>query len=547
MDKKDHQSNELTTETEIPPLPILDEKIRHLFISNFAGSDGFSVAFHIVQKMEKALHDMEHYYRGMLDSIKDVIFRVDRDGNLIFINPSWEQQTGFSIMESLSRQLVDFVHAEDRQVLLNYFERISKSYGAEGNLELRWGKKSGAYFWVDLSARLITDMNGEIAGITGTLRDITEQKQAAEKIHLQIERLSALKAIDLSIASSLDLNSTLAILLEHITTLMNVDAANVFLYNKQQNILETSTWRGFRYHGINNVRLKPGENFAGMAAAKQEIIFIKDLRSQYKSMPNSTALYAEGFVSYFAIPLVSKGNIKGVLEVFHRSSLAQDEDWMEFLKALATQMAIAIDNAELFVGMQRSNIELVLAYDETIEGWSKALDLRDKETEGHTQRVTEMTVNLAASMGFDSNEIVHIRRGSLLHDIGKLAIPDYILLKPGTLTAEEWDLMKKHPLFAHEMLSSISFLRQSLDIPCFHHEKWDGTGYPYGLKGETIPVAARIFALVDVWDAITSSRPYRLAWTQEDAIKYIQSLSGTHFDPSLVGVFVDFIKSTVVQ
>lgn len=220
---------------------------------------------------------------------------------------------------------------------------------------------------------------------------------------------------------------------------------------------------------------------------------------------------------------------------------------MEFLKALATQMAIAIDNAELFVGMQRSNIELVLAYDETIEGWSKALDLRDKETEGHTQRVTEMTVNLAASMGFDSNEIVHIRRGSLLHDIGKLAIPDYILLKPGTLTAEEWDLMKKHPLFAHEMLSSISFLRQSLDIPCFHHEKWDGTGYPYGLKGETIPVAARIFALVDVWDAITSSRPYRLAWTQEDAIKYIQSLSGTHFDPSLVGVFVDFIKSTVVQ
>jgi putative two-component system response regulator len=181
--------------------------------------------------------------------------------------------------------------------------------------------------------------------------------------------------------------------------------------------------------------------------------------------------------------------------------------------------------------------ELITAYDKTIEGWSRALDLRDKETEGHSQRVTEMTVRLARVAGLSEEALKHVRRGGLLHDVGKLGIPDAILLKAEKLTASEWEIMRKHPVYAYEWLSRIEYLLPALDIPYSHHEKWDGSGYPCGLKGEEIPLAARLFAIVDVWDALTSDRPYRKAMTIEEALEYIRSQSGKHFDPEVVRMF----------
>ena len=231
-----------------------------------------------------------------------------------------------------------------------------------------------------------------------------------------------------------------------------------------------------------------------------------------------------------------------MLEVFHRSVLSPDSEWLDFLETLARQGAIAIDNSQLFEGLQRSNFELGLAYEGTIEGWSRALDLRDKETEGHTQRVTALTVALARRLKFADKDIVHVRRGGLLHDIGKMGVPDAILLKPGPLTDEEWVVMKKHPTFAFELLSPIRYLKfAAIDIPYCHHEKWDGTGYPCGLKGDQIPLSARIFAIVDVWDALTSDRPYRPAWPSEKVLEHVRSLSGTHFDPMVVQEFLAMI------
>jgi putative two-component system response regulator len=188
--------------------------------------------------------------------------------------------------------------------------------------------------------------------------------------------------------------------------------------------------------------------------------------------------------------------------------------------------------------LEQLNTEILNAYDKTIEGWSNALDLRDKETEGHTKRVTERTVALARAFGMSEEQINHVRRGALLHDVGKLGVPDSILLKPGKLTDEEWVIMRLHPVYAYEWLSQITYLRPSLDIPFCHHEKWDGTGYPRGLKGEEIPVSARLFAVIDVWDAITSDRPYRKPMTHEEANQYILSQSGRHFDPAVVELFV---------
>jgi cyclic di-GMP phosphodiesterase len=193
--------------------------------------------------------------------------------------------------------------------------------------------------------------------------------------------------------------------------------------------------------------------------------------------------------------------------------------------------------------LQEANAHLLSAYEATIEGWSHALDLRDRETEGHSQRVTELTVKLAQALGMSDDDIVHLRRGALLHDMGKIGVPDSILYKPAALTDEEWAIMRKHPQFVYDMLSSVEYLRPALNIPYCHHEKWDGTGYPRRLKGEQIPLAARLFAVADVWDALTSDRPYRPAWSQEDALTFIREQSGSHFDPQVVDLFFRVIES----
>jgi len=197
--------------------------------------------------------------------------------------------------------------------------------------------------------------------------------------------------------------------------------------------------------------------------------------------------------------------------------------------------------------LSRSENDLISTYDKTLEGWSLALELRDEATQGHTKRVTELTLELARAMGIEEAKITNIRRGALLHDIGKIGIPDRILLKPGPLTKAERKMIEMHPVFAREMLNTIEFLHPAMDIPTFHHEKWDGKGYPTGLFREEIPIAARIFAVIDVWDALTSDRPYRKAWPYEKALAYIISNSGTHFDPEVVTVFSKMVEKSGVK
>lgn len=193
--------------------------------------------------------------------------------------------------------------------------------------------------------------------------------------------------------------------------------------------------------------------------------------------------------------------------------------------------------------LNQSKLDLLNAYDRTLEGWSMALELRDQETEGHTRRVAELTMDLAVLMGFEGDDLVNIRRGALLHDIGKMGIPDKILLKPGELTPEEWQIMRKHPEFAYELLWPIEYLRPAIPIPHSHHEWWDGTGYPLGLAQEEIPLPARIFAVIDVWDAMSSDRPYRKALPENKVCEYLVASKGIHFDPRVVEVFFDMLAS----
>lgn len=257
------------------------------------------------------------------------------------------------------------------------------------------------------------------------------------------------------------------------------------------------------------------------------------------------ATQTKNFAAYHGLPLIANGELKGVLEVCHRQPHKFDEEWLDFFEILGGQTAIAIDHISLLKSLQQSNLNLQLAYDSTIEGWSRALDLRDKETEGHSLRVTQMTLRLARLMKVDDAKLIHIRRGALLHDIGKLGIADAILLKPGKLNDEEWQIMKRHPQYAYEMLSPIAYLQAALEIPYCHHEKWDGSGYPRGLKGEEIPLAARIFAVADVWDALVSDRPYHKGWSTEEVYHYIRGEAGHYFDPQVVTLFFQIMNQPI--
>lgn len=392
-------------------------------------------------------------------------------------------------------------------------------------------------YWFD--ARLVPSSDGQIIAI---IRDITKYKQTEEEIQHHLKHLAALRSIDLIISSSLDLNLTSSMLLSHVTSQLNVDAANILLFNSQNNLLEYGSGIGFRTDALKRTRLHLGEELAGQAALQRRMIHIPELSTQKTGFARSLNFEKEAFISYYGIPLIAKGQIYGVLELFHRNKLAPKQDWLDFMQMLAGQVAIAIENAMLFKGLQQSNLELTLAYDSTIEGWSRALDLRDRDTEGHTQRVTEMTVRLARRLGHKDADLIHIRRGAMLHDIGKMAIPDSILLKPGPLTNEEWEIIRKHPRYAHELLAPIPFLSQALDIPHYHHEKWDGTGYPHGLKENQIPLAALLFAVVDVFDALTSDRPYRPAWSRQAALDYISDQAGRHFDPRGASEFLAMLE-----
>jgi HD-GYP domain-containing protein (c-di-GMP phosphodiesterase class II) len=359
-----------------------------------------------------------------------------------------------------------------------------------------------------------------------------------EQTERRLGQLQALHTIDRAISSTFDLRPILNTVINQTIVQLNVDAVDVLLYHPHLQMLDFIVGQGFRTRAIEQTRLRLGECFSGRAAYERRTIYVSNLPEVGANFTRAAVLQAEGFLELYAVPLIAKGQVKGVMEVFHRTPLPKTPEWLEFLETLAGQAAITIDQTQLFEDLQRANLELVIAYDATIEGWARAMDLRDKETESHTERVTELTISLARMFNIRDSEIVHIRRGALLHDIGKIGVPDHILLKKGALTDDEWKIMRRHPQFAYEMLQPIRYLRQALDIPYCHHEKWDGTGYPRGLKGDQIPMVARIFAVADVWDAITSDRPYRKALTNEEALAYIKEQSGRHFDPQVVNAFL---------
>ncbi|HKP51332.1 MAG TPA: PAS domain S-box protein [Chloroflexia bacterium] len=492
------------------------------------------------KQAEMALQNSEKRFRALIENSSDGITLLSVNGTLAYASDSTHRILGYSSEEIIGHDPMQWIHPDDQVDIGNLLGELIGTPGGVATSLYRVRHKDGSWRWIEST---INNLLAEpaVQAVVFNYRDVTERKRAEEETLQYLNRLAALRNIDLAISANLDLRVTLNVLLDQVTHQLGVDAANILLLDPHAQMLQFAAGRGFRSREVESVRLRLGEGYAGQALLERRVVGIPNLSEAEDALIISPILASEGFMSYYGAPLIAKGQIKGVLQLFHRDPLAPDQRWIDFFEVLAGQAAIAIDNAQLFDDLQRSNTRLSLAYETTLEGWSRALDLRDKETEGHTQRVTEMTLLLAQAMGIEGEELAQIRRGALLHDIGKMGIPDSILLKPGPLTDDEWVIMRKHPVYAFELISPITYLRPALDIPYAHHEKWDGTGYPRGLKGEQIPLAARIFAIVDVWDALRSDRPYRAAWPEEKTRAYIREQSGTHFDPEIVEIFLKVI------
>ena len=480
------------------------------------------------------LPDAASQLRTIFQAFSDLLFILDQDSRILDYKAGDPSLLYVPPESFLGRRIQDVLPLEVAEKIAAAIQRLKE--GGEPvtvDYPLTIGDRR---LWFE--ARLVSLPPRHIIVL---VRDITAKKQIEEQARRQLGHLAALRSIDVAIASSLDLKALLTQVLAQVISRLNIDAADILLLAPQQQTLEFAAGVGFRSNALQHTSLRIGQGYAGQAVLQNQMIEIPDLPRGGADFLRSPNFSREGFIKYYAVPLVSKGGPRGVLEIFNREPLDPDPEWLDFMQTLAGQAAVAIDNARLFGELQSTNAELAGAYDIVIEGWARALDLRDRDTEGHTRRVTELALDLARFLGLDESSLVHIRRGAILHDIGKVAIPDSILLKPAPLTPAEWQVMRQHPGYARELLAPIPFLTPAIDIPHYHHEKWDGSGYPDGLAGANIPLMARLFAVVDVFDALTSDRPYRPAWTRAEALEYIRAGAGSHFDPEIAGQFLRMI------
>ena len=358
--------------------------------------------------------------------------------------------------------------------------------------------------------------------------------------HLPAQELSTLLKVSSALTTSLDLSVVLQVAIDSAVAVMGLDTGAIYLLEGDALYLGATTPP--LSSELQWLRLQPEmlQNHPHLqdALTRRQPVYITDTQTADLSPAEAAVRNARHLRTILYIPLLLEEKAIGALIVGTTGYVRGfNEHEIDLCRILAHQITLAVANARLFKSVQQTYVELTHAYDATLLGWSLALEMRDQETQGHTQRVTQLSETLARKMSLTEPLLSHIRRGALLHDIGKMGIPDVILKKPGPLTEDEWVIMRKHPEFAYRFLLHIDYLAPVLEIPYCHHEKWDGSGYPRGLQGEAIPLAARIFAVVDVFDALTTDRPYRKAWKKEAALTYVREQAGKHFDPCVVDSF----------
>jgi len=470
----------------------------------------------------------EEAYRAVVESSLQALL-ILQGGSIVFANQATAGLLGYSVDELLAmspRALSVAIHPEDHAMVWGRFGQRLNGEEVPPRYEFRMLRKDGGVIWVEMHATRMT-YQGEVA-IQAALVDVTGRKRR------ELEQRAVLGAVT-ALRASGDLAELLAQILDQVGELLDARGALVALREPSSGDAVLELARG-KWASLTGDRIPAGEGATALVMNSRQTYVSHDVAADARFVRRDVLASTRVVLG---APLIAGDEPIGVLWVGRNADAGEDD--VRVLSAFAEMIAVAVRRAALLDELQRSNAELARAYDSTLEGWSRALDLRDHETQGHTRRVALATVELARLLEVDDDALVHIRRGALLHDIGKMSIPDSILLKPGPLTDAEWAVMRQHTSHGHAMLSPVEFLEGALDIPYCHHEWWDGSGYPRGLKGDEIPFAARIFAVVDVWDALRSQRPYRAAWPAERILELIRRESGSHFDPQVVEAFLKLV------
>lgn len=487
------------------------------------------------RRAEMELRRSEARNRAFLESIPDAIFQFQRDGTITDFQPANNFVLLVPPETLLGKSVVEVLPANVAQPALKEFAKALDT----GEMQVWDYQLAEVDGFHDYEARCVPLGDDEVLVI---VRETTERRRAEqESLHRKVVA-ETLVRIASHLNSELELESLLGVICRETAQALNVPVTTVSLYDREREQFVLAAAKGLPDEVL--VRFAPlsRAEYDTLLQQRGTTRMITPNVQTLSTLVNADLYKAIDMRTTVSISLLQGNEPVGRLNIATLGTPREfTEEELALLQGIAHEAAIAISNAQLFEDLQQANVELAQAYDTTIEGWSRALDLRDKETEGHSQRVTEMAMRLARAMGMSEDELVHVRRGSLLHDIGKMGVPDAILLKPGKLTDEEWEIMRLHPVYGYTLLEPITFLRPALDVPYSHHEKWDGSGYPQRLRGEQIPLAARIFAIVDVWDALRSDRPYRAGWPAEKALAHILDQSGTHFDPEVVEAFMQMI------
>jgi PAS domain S-box-containing protein len=486
-------------------------------------------------EVEERLSESRRRFQSLVENAPMGI-AISSQGILRYVNPAFVRMFAYQDESQLvGRPVIELLAPELRSEVNRRINRRELGEQVPMTQQLTGLRRDGSRFYLRSQICLL-HWEGAPASM-GFFTDITQSVQYEENLRQQNQRLSALRKIDKAIGASMDLRVTLSVLLDQVLIELQVDAASIRLLNPLTHNLEVLAFQGFRMQGLEPIHLFSEPCAPVRAVLERQPQHFSRLRQ--KAFGTFTRiLEQEGFNDYVATPLITKGKVHGVLEVYQRSDPPRPLDWHDFLDLMAGEAAIAIENANLFEKLQRSNLILMREYDAAIETMAKVIELRCPDSFGHSDRLVDMTLRLARQMGLSDGQLGSVRRGALLHDIGMLAIPDAVLYKASQLNDAEWGLIRQHPEMALNLLSSAQFLREAIDIPYCHHERWDGSGYPRALKGEQIPLAARIFSVVDVWDSLQSERPYRPAWPAGQALDYLRQQAGVAFDPQVIEQFV---------
>jgi len=530
------------------------------FISSYEmnGERYFTVVLQDIterRQAEAALQASEMKFRALAENIPGVVYQCNNDETYSFtyLNDSVEELTGYpkSIFLSGELSFVSLYHPDDgARIPIPSPSNRGLINQDPFHITYRIRHRFGHWVWVDEWGASVKDAQGGIQYLEGIMIDITSQKEAEEALRQRTRELEMLTEISFSLRVVESVSGMGRLLVARAVQLVQGVSGSIFLLNPQSNTLMLSSW--YESGPESYTDLSPefqlihnmGEGITGRVAETGEYYITEDIHQDPTIMilPDEKKRL-EKIQCGISLPLPAQDEVIGVLHVWLEARHEFTNAELRLLTAIAEMAGSALHRASLYEKTIQQSEELSEAYDNTLAGWARALELRDEPTEGHTRRVTELTLALAMDMGIVQGELVNIQRGAILHDIGKMGIPDSILHKPGPLSAYERTIMCSHAQLAYDMLSPISFLESALDIPYCHHERWDGAGYPRGLKAEQIPLAARIFAVVDVWDALISDRPYRSAWSHGKARAYIADNAGKHFDPDVVKHFLKWVDA----